>query len=358
MKKLSKGFSTGTCLIASIKQAVLLYFQHKKIEDLTVDVLLPDNNYYSIAINKQEIFEDKIVVSVIKNAGDDPDVTHNSKIEISLQKSTYATEKDYIINSKKLNIILTVNSGVGFVTRNGLNAEKGKWAINNGPREILALNLNDIAHIAKKETFLVSITVINGAQIAKKTLNPSLGVINGISILGNSGFVEPHSNKAYLESIKICIKSLKLEQNNIVNLCTGVKTENFAKCAFDKLSDSSFIRIGDFIAETLKTAGEYNFNQVNIFCMPGKLFKYYCGYENTHAHNVKLDIKKITPVLEASNICDLCKILECKTISEILSLLTAKEKELVLSKLEVGAMENLKKWINNKETKCSIFIVD
>ena len=98
----------------------------------------------------------------------------------------------------------------------------------------------------------------------KKTLNPSLGVINGISILGNSGFVEPHSNKAYLESIKICIRSLKLEQNNIINLCTGVKTENFAKCAFDKLSDSSFIRIGDFIAETLKTAGEYNFNQVNV----------------------------------------------------------------------------------------------
>jgi len=141
-KVLRKGFSTGTCLIATVKQAVLLYLNENQIANKEVKVLFPDKKYKNIKICEQKIEKDKITVSVIKDAGDDPDVTHNAKIEISLTKNPLlnATDKDYIIKSDNINLVLTVKSGVGLVTQNGLNATKGKWAKNNGPREMLISN--------------------------------------------------------------------------------------------------------------------------------------------------------------------------------------------------------------------------
>jgi len=210
-------------------------------------------------------------------------------------------------------------------------------------------------NIHKIISFLISITVHNGAQIAKKTLNPSLGIIGGISILGNSGIVEPHSNKAYLDTIKICIKSFFLEKQKKIILCTGARTEKFAKSANPHLPNKAFIRIGDFIAETLKEIGKYKFKEVNIICMPGKLFKYSCGYENTHAHNVKLDIQKLEPLFKKLEIEDFKTILKCSTINEVLSKLTTSQKDEVLRILTKTAIKNFKIWIaRNQNIKLKI----
>ena len=345
--KLQQGFTTGSCLIAGIKTAY--YLRNSKIDSKAknISILFPDKKYREIKINN---IKDNSI-SIIKFAGDDPDITNGIEFIITLSEQkdlSSLSDKDYLIESKNSKFILKGKEGLGFVTRKGLNAEYNKWAINCGPRKMLKLNLDDFLD-ETDNIFLIEIRIINGETIAKKTLNPTLGVIGGISILGNSGIVEPHSHKAYIKTISLQLKNL--DKNKIKNIvfCTGVKTEANSIEKYN-YSRESFIRIADFIGDALEKSSKYDFDKIVIACMPGKLFKYALGYKYTHAHTISADLAKIYPFLiEAGIKKEIAKKLSnsCKTVSELTTSLIQKDIDSVINILSKYAIENFKKWNPN-----------
>ena len=267
MNALRTGYTTGVCMTAAALAAYREYLGERVSE---VTVALP-NGELTLPVVRLAACR----YSVTKDAGDDPDVTHGCEVIVSLTPGGEPAAADYLVG----NIILRGGAGVGLVSRGGLAAECGKAAINPAPRRMLAKNLPEVA-----DRVTLTIEVPNGEDIAQKTLNPALGVIGGISILGTSGIVHPFSHKAYTAAI-----ALQLRQNpgNCV-LTTGTRT---AAAAQRDYPGTAVIIIGDFIGDALKLARNHN---VTVACMPGKLLKYACGELNTHAASAKQSLSNLS----------------------------------------------------------------
>ena len=149
--------------------------------------------------------------------------------------------------------------------------------------------------------WLLEIGVENGEELAKHTLNPLLGVVGGISILGTTGLVRPYSHEAYIETVRICVKSHHTAHGTTMVFCTGGRTKSGAERRLPHLPETAFACIGDFIAESLAAACEYGMREIAVACMAGKLCKYAAGFENTHAHKVSQDMDLLRA--EVRNTC-------------------------------------------------------
>jgi len=287
VKNLRSGFTTGTAMCAAV-MAVLS-------QSKTVTLTLP--NKRKISVPCAELHENKAVV--VKDAGDDPDVTNGIRIhaEVSFpeQPSDVFDERDIIEQDpySGMMVIIRAAGGIGLVTRPGLANPVGKWAVNPGPVHILMDNLKLFYADAPRvpQVIYIRVSAENGAEIAKKTLNPKLGVEGGISILGNSGIVVPYSNDAYMNTISAELKSARANGFRHAFAVTGAKTENAVHTIFPDAFP--VIRIADFIGHTVRAAKEFGFNRLTVACMPGKLFKYAFGCENTHAARETLDLTRL-----------------------------------------------------------------
>lgn len=185
---LKKGYTTGTCALSACKACLIYFFE--KIKKESVEVRLPQGNILNIPIKSVIDYGDYIESTVVKESGDDPDVTNG--IEIVVQ--VYAGQDELIIDG---------GYGVGRVTKEGLKIPVGQAAINQVPRNMIKNQVETICTEYKYDkSFKVIINAKNGEEIAKKTFNERLGIIGGISILGTTGIVEPMSEKALVESIK------------------------------------------------------------------------------------------------------------------------------------------------------------
>jgi cobalt-precorrin-5B (C1)-methyltransferase len=188
--KMKTGYTTGSSATAASKAALLSIINQKKIDN--VSILLPKRSFLQIPIHSCEFELDKAKCSVIKNGGDDPDVTHGAEIIVELSIT------------KKINEIeIDGGEGVGIVTKPGLGLEINKPAINPVPKKMITENLKEVGkYILSKNGIRVVISVPKGKELAPKTDNPRLGIINGISILGTSGIVFPFSTASYAASIR------------------------------------------------------------------------------------------------------------------------------------------------------------
>ena len=137
-------------------------------------------------------------------------------------------------------------------------------------------------------TWLLTVSIENGEKIAEKTLNPTLGISGGLSILGGGGIVKPFSNAAYTSAIALQMRTIAASGKECVALVTGNRTESAVLRDNPSLEPMQVVRIADFIAFSIRAAKAAGLKKVLVACMPGKLFKYACGEENTHAHNTKL----------------------------------------------------------------------
>ena len=181
-KKLRYGFTTGSAATAAAKSAAEFLINGNYSEN--VEIILPNNSKLSIETKVLEKNDNYSICSIIKDAGDDPDITNGIEIFAKVRK----------IEETEIKIIGGI--GVGKVTKKGLAIEIGDWAINPVPRQMIRENLSE--YIKDKNFGLeVEIIVPNGEEIAKRTLNEKLGVIGGISILGTTGIVKPMSEEAY-----------------------------------------------------------------------------------------------------------------------------------------------------------------
>ena len=175
--KLRTGFTTGTSATAASVAAILSIIDQKKIK--SVDVILPKKDKIKISINRCEFEKNKACCSVIKDGGDDPDVTHDAEIVVDLE-----------LTSKPNSIEIDGGEGVGRVTKPGIGLEIGQAAINPTPRKMITENLTQVGKkILEKNGIKVMISVPKGKELGPKTDNPRIGIMGGISILGTSGIV-------------------------------------------------------------------------------------------------------------------------------------------------------------------------
>jgi len=361
IRKLRTGFTTGTCATAAAKAAWMLY-NGEKVED-EISVTFPDRKHRFIKLESAEMDEENRTarVSIIKDAGDDPDVTDNAHITVKIAPiaARKISGSDFTEDILASSFVIRGGKGVGLVTRKGLPVPEGKWAINPVPRKMIAGN---IAACKFKTTglFLLEISVKNGEKIAKKTLNPTLGIKGGLSILGTSGIVVPYSNKAYLKTVTILLDGAKMQKISHIALCTGGTTAKAIGKMYPEIPDQGIIRIGDFINPAIKHASSLGFEKITVACMPGKLLKYAEGHKNTHAHNVKQQFGGLAKFAEQLGFTGKTveRIRGSATVREILNFIKPDPALQMMNELAGKALGNFFNWTGFSNIEVAVFDTD
>ena len=325
---LREGYTTGSAVSAA---AVAAFRQSSE----PVELLLPGGGRLTIPVKSCS----GTSAVVVKDGGDDPDVTTGMELIVEVTPFDGVPESsDYEESGEGLALVIRGGEGIGLVTRPGLAVPVGKYAINPMPRRMLLQNLLAAGCRGRR---LVRISAPEGAERARQTLNPTLGIVGGISILGNSGIVHPYSNAAYAATIALQIRSLAAEGVKRIAVTTGSRSEAAVKRDFPDLAENAVIRIGDFIHHSLTCAAKNDLSEVIVACMPGKLFKYACGERNTHARQSKLTPARLCEFGVELPGVELEKI---DTMGELAAHLAPEEYHAVLEKLHPPAARRLQEW--------------
>lgn len=261
-----KGYTTGSCAQGAARASAAMLASRKLLE--WVEVETPSGVKLRLPLIDPEIGEDYAKCGVIKDAGDDPDVTHGAKI--------YARVKF----SSKPGVTIKAGEGVGIVTKPGLALPVGEYAINPIPREMILKEVSQF--LAEGQGFEVIIWVPNGEELAKRTFNPRLGILGGISIIGTTGIVEPRSIDAYKTSLSLQLDVLRATGYRKATLVLGYVGERFCKKVLS-LPDDSIIKIGDHVGFMLEQCIKKGVEEVILIGHIGKLVKVANGQFNTHS---------------------------------------------------------------------------
>ena len=297
---LRSGFTTGACATAAAK-AALLALLGQEVEE-SVEILFPDGETLSLPVTNvkaaceglversgfrrgecstatrvlnapQEKPPHSATATVIKDAGDDPDVTNG--------RSIVAT----VAFSDEPGIHFLQGEGVGRVTLPGLGLPIGGPAINRVPRQMIEQNLTALYDGGLD----VTISVPGGRELAQRTFNPKLGIVDGISIIGTSGIVRPFSNEAFVEAIRREVEVAVAVGAAQLVINSGAKSEAFLKRRFPDLPPQAFVHYGNFIGETLKIAADLKLPRVTMGIMLGKAVKLAEGHLDTHSKSVVMN---------------------------------------------------------------------
>ncbi|MDR2353866.1 MAG: cobalt-precorrin-5B (C(1))-methyltransferase CbiD [Deltaproteobacteria bacterium] len=279
-KTLRTGFSTGTAATAAAIGAAKFLLEGKPPD--AVKVSLPKEKELTIKIADASREDSKATAIVVKDAGDDPDVTNKARVGATLE---------FI---KTPGLTIQGGQGVGRLTKPGLVLPPGEWAINPVPRKMLNNNLAPFLTPAGPG-LKVTVFIEKGEALAKYTLNPRLGIIGGLSVLGTTGLVRPFSHKAYIATIDSAMAVAKAQGLTEIVLTTGGRSEGFGRVARPDLPVESFIQIADFYGDALKLATKYGFKNIGLAVFFGKAVKQAQGIFNTHAHKSELTLG---PVVE------------------------------------------------------------
>jgi len=280
-KSLRTGYTTGTCAAAATKAALTTLVNGEKLAK--VNVSLPKDKHIVIDIAWIRYENEKsVTAAVIKDGGDDPDVTNGAEIWSTVSLSETSNK-----------IIIDGGKGVGRVTKPGLGLEIGKAAINPTPLKMISHAIDEIFGQQQKNRYGLSIliSVPKGEEIAKKTDNPRLGIIGGISILGTTGIVIPYSTASFAASIRQSIDVSKAMGSDSVILTTGGRSEDFARSIFgNSIADHSYIQIGDFIGFSIRQCAIKKIKKAFVIGFIGKLTKMAKGVEQTHVKGSHVDM--------------------------------------------------------------------
>ena len=275
---LRTGYTTGSCAAAASKAAVETLLTGKPVGEVTIQ--LPVGRPATFEVHRCDQAPGKVTCSVIKDGGDDPDVTHGAEI-----CATVSLNSDGAAETR-----LMGGPGVGTVTRPGTGITVGDPAITRVPRRMI---LESVAQAAKSRGgqepgFAVEISVTDGEVIAEKTTNSRLGVIGGISILGSTGVVQPYSTAAWRASVHLAIDVAATNGLSHLVLSTGTQSEAFTKQCLD-LPDMAYIEAGIFSGASLKRCVMRKVQRATHAGMVGKLSKMAMGYFVTHVAGNRVD---------------------------------------------------------------------
>lgn len=307
---LHSGLTTGTCATAAAVAAALQFRALSSgagngvSTDLPaeVPVVLPDGETIQVPVVYGDGF-----AAVIKASGDDPDVTDGLEIRVRLEPSDH--------------VEICGGEGVGIITLPGFDFPPGSPAINRVPREMILRNLS----LLSVPPFRVTISVPEGATVARRTFNPRLGIEGGISIIGVSGIVKPFSEEAFIDSIRRCMQIAKASGCGHVVINSGGKSERFVKACYPDLPRQAFVEYGNYIGETLRMAAEFGIPRVTLGVMLGKAVKLAEGHLDTHSRKATMNKAFIAEMLgEAGCEADIRGMTLARELWALLSLEQAK----------------------------------
>jgi cobalt-precorrin-5B (C1)-methyltransferase len=285
-KELRQGFATGTAAAAAA-QGALYELLGRPCPD-RVEVDLPGGGSISIPLNRHGRRGAGGEAVVIKDAGDDPDVTNGAEIGARVWRlESPGTGED---------ITLVGGEGVGRVTKPGLPVPVGEPAINPVPRRMIRRALGQVWNQICPGAPLrlrVEIFVPRGEELARQTLNPRLGILGGISILGTTGLVKPFSHQAYRATIASSLRVARAAGLKHIGFSTGGKSEGYLKALLPELPDEAFVQMGDYVRFALKVAAHMGFFEITAAAFFGKALKIAQGFGHTHASRGLADLQEL-----------------------------------------------------------------
>jgi cobalt-precorrin-5B (C1)-methyltransferase len=274
---LRRGWTTGACATAASKAAYTALLGGAFPDPVTIR--LPRGLKASFPLARAELRDDGATASIIKDAGDDPDVTHGAEIICTVTRSDPETGIRYV-----------AGDGVGTVTLPGLPVPPGEPAINPKPREMIAAALRDVAgEFGVNPDVLVTISIPGGALLAAKTANPRLGIVGGLSVLGTTGVVIPYSCASWVHSIHRAVDVARATGIDHVAGATG-RTSETAVQAHLQLDDRAVIDMGDFAGALLKYVRAHPVPHLTIAGGFGKLSKLADGHMDLHSSRSAVDV--------------------------------------------------------------------
>ena len=286
-KKLRWGYTTGTCAAAASLAAAVMLLQGRRMEQ--VSLTTPKGVRLDLEVEEMDTGENRVSCGVRKDAGDDPDVTDGLMVYAQVRLpdadsvDVSGAGGDYVYEKDGLRLNLSGGVGVGRVTQCGLSCEVGKAAINPVPRQMI---FEQVAGVCRESGFKgvlsIEIRVPGAFKVADKTFNSRLGIQGGISILGTSGMVEPMSETALLDTIRLELRQRirKGEKNLLVT--PGNYGENFVGNVLG-LGLGQAVKCSNFIGSTIDMAVEEGAESILLIGHGGKLIKLAAGIMNTHS---------------------------------------------------------------------------
>jgi cobalt-precorrin-5B (C1)-methyltransferase len=293
--KLRCGFTTGTAAAAAVKAALQAVLHPRPPGTVRIDFL--SEGGVDIPVHRLECLSATMArATVIKDAGDDPDVTHCAEIGAVVAVKTAPLPPDGV-----LRIIIRGGKGVGRITKPGLELPPGEPAINSGPRRMIRHAVRQVVGPdAPPMTIEAEIFVPQGEALALRTLNARLGIVGGISILGTTGIVKPMSHDAYTATIRSALSVARACGRDRIAMTTGRRSERHAQQLFKRWADDQFVQIGDYFQFALSTAAEMGFKQVVMAVFFGKAVKMALGVPHTHAARSSLVLDQLADWAAAS----------------------------------------------------------
>ena len=303
-KKLRYGYTTGSSATAATKAALMYLLDDSKHDIPEVTIKLPSGNSLTISVNSLEKKENSVLASVIKDGGDDPDVTHGLEIysKVSLR------------NDSKINIF--GGTGVGKVTKKGLPVAPGNSAINPVPLKMIRETVEEM--LPEGFGADVEISVPKGEETAKKTLNAKLGIIGGISILGTTGIVKPMSEESWKASLAIELKmALENAGNGEAIFLFGNRGKQYLSDNFND-NTSQVIVISNFVGYMFDRACEFEVKKIYFIGELGKFVKVAGGIFHTHSRvsDAKMEILTANALLVGESTENMKKIMASNTTEE------------------------------------------
>ncbi|WP_455622642.1 cobalt-precorrin-5B (C(1))-methyltransferase CbiD [Parabacteroides sp.] len=315
---LKSGYTTGACATAAAKAALIALLSGETQTES--QITLPSGEMIILPVSGTSWEDDSATCVVIKESGDDPDVTNHSQIRVtvSLSPNTFGFAMGmarschigdttlpwgwqnfatYVAKTRHRQkqedndterVIFLAGEGVGTVTLPGLGLEVGGPAINATPRKMIRQELIPLLP-SPDSIAIVTVSVPGGEELAKRTFNPKLGIVGGISIIGTSGIVRPFSSDAFIASIRKEASVARAIGCETLVINSGAKSERHLRSLYVSLPPQSFVHYGNFIGETLKIAADLGFKQVILGIMIGKAVKLAEGFLDTHSKKVVMN---------------------------------------------------------------------
>lgn len=307
--ELRRGLTTGSCATAAAAAALTMLFTKETLE--SIKIRLPSGDRVELLISDQEIGESQASCSVVKYSGDDPDVTNGMKIFAACSLSSQSE------------VTITGGKGIGVVTAAGLQVPVGEYAINPVPKSMIKQNISEIC-----ESFCynggveVRLSALHGEKIALHTFNPRLGIVGGISILGTTGIVEPMSERALVDTIKLEINSRFLRDGSNILLAPGNYGRDYCKNHLSIDIDNG-IKCSNYIGEALDYVRYKGFKRLLLVGHVGKLIKLAGGIMNTHSSyaDCRMEIITAYATLAGANSKTAAALMECLTTDTAIDIL-------------------------------------
>ncbi|ABB30721.1 cobalamin biosynthesis protein CbiD [Geobacter metallireducens RCH3] len=294
-KPLRHGYTTGACAAAAAKGAARMLREQRPVEE--VELVLPKGERVAFRLHGQEFDDSAASCFVVKDAGDDPDVTNGAEIHARVRREPLNR------SGARTMVFVDGGKGVGTVTKPGLGVGVGNPAINPVPMRMITEGVKEeFSVVCLPQVLHVTISIPNGEELAKKTLNARLGIVGGLSILGTTGIVRPISAKAWTDTLDAALDVARACGCETIVLSTGRTSELVAIHAGigdrgpgtgKTLPEEAYVMMGDHVGYALRACARKGVRHVILVGQFAKLLKIACGHEQTHVSSSELDLQML-----------------------------------------------------------------